>query len=480
LVQVFGRFVFLDFSFQLDAAHHARLAYDTSNWEKINLTVGSSKFAAGFFDPTNTKSLGIFGWNSKLRSICRQIDASFYFVGLILVLIVMSCVCLALEEHLPNGDTTALNLDLETAEYVFVFLFTIEMCIKVIANGFIFCGPPSYIRDNWNKLDFLIVVVGLATFGLAQAQDEESGIGGLSALRACRVLRPLRLISTVESLQIVLNSMILAVPKLINVLILLVFGLVLFSIIALQFYMPVASNQCFDPVADAWGVIQWENVEGSVCSLGEMGVRCPGEQECRGVPGVGEVGDFNNFFFSFVTVFVCSTLEGWTDVLYRINDANGETVANFLFFFLVVLFTNYLIYNLFLGVLSGMYTKESIRLASHNEWKKEKGRVSVANQLRGYEEWLTMADGFAQDVTTGDFDDNLPEGLLPFSHARLMSSHAIDLTAVSLASRSKSKPKKSKRETVLHDDDLPGIYVRSPNSKWAREMLSVRVQSVSV
>ena len=46
---------------------------------------------------------------------------------------------------------------------VFSLIFTIEAIIKIIAMGFI-VHKKSYIRDPWNILDFLVVVIGLIEF----------------------------------------------------------------------------------------------------------------------------------------------------------------------------------------------------------------------------------------------------------------------------------------------------------------------------
>ena len=39
--------------------------------------------------------------------------------------------------------------------------FTFEALVKIIAVGFLFTGKPSYIRDPWNILDFIIVIAAL-------------------------------------------------------------------------------------------------------------------------------------------------------------------------------------------------------------------------------------------------------------------------------------------------------------------------------
>lgn len=47
----------------------------------------------------------------------------------------------------------------EVAEYVFLAVFTMEAVLKIIAYGFLF-HPGAYLRNGWNILDFVIVVVG--------------------------------------------------------------------------------------------------------------------------------------------------------------------------------------------------------------------------------------------------------------------------------------------------------------------------------
>ena len=47
----------------------------------------------------------------------------------------------------------------EKAEYFFVTIFTIESILKIIAYGFLF-HPGAYLRNPWNILDFVIVIIG--------------------------------------------------------------------------------------------------------------------------------------------------------------------------------------------------------------------------------------------------------------------------------------------------------------------------------
>lgn len=49
-------------------------------------------------------------------------------------------------------------------EYVFLVIFTVETMLKIVAYGLVL-HPSAYIRNGWNLLDFIIVVVGCASAG---------------------------------------------------------------------------------------------------------------------------------------------------------------------------------------------------------------------------------------------------------------------------------------------------------------------------
>ena len=63
--------------------------------------------------------------------------------------------------HPPNTTFLCLSFSLlqEYVEYAFLIIFLIEALLKIIAQGFLF-HPGAYLRNGWNILDFVIVVVG--------------------------------------------------------------------------------------------------------------------------------------------------------------------------------------------------------------------------------------------------------------------------------------------------------------------------------
>ncbi|KAI4900446.1 hypothetical protein NFI96_007075 [Prochilodus magdalenae] len=88
---------------------------------------------------------------------------------------------------------------------------------------------------------------------LEQATKGDGGtpIGGkaagfdVKALRAFRVLRPLRLVSGVPSLQVVLNSIIKAMVPLLHIALLVLFVIIIYAIIGLELFMGKMHRTCY-------------------------------------------------------------------------------------------------------------------------------------------------------------------------------------------------------------------------------------------
>ena len=75
------------------------------------------------------------------------IITSWIFEFIALLVIVANSVVLAL------GDNQLLS---DTIDWIFLYLYTIEMMLKISGLGFVL-DDKSYKRDPWNILDFVIV-----------------------------------------------------------------------------------------------------------------------------------------------------------------------------------------------------------------------------------------------------------------------------------------------------------------------------------
>ena len=100
-----------------------------------------------------------------------------------------------------GGDDGACSFDaaLQALDYFFVGAFTLEMVLKILAHGLIVPHPTAYLRDPWNVLDGVIVVVALVSL----SPQGEGDLSALKTLRALRALRPLRMISRAPGMKLV-------------------------------------------------------------------------------------------------------------------------------------------------------------------------------------------------------------------------------------------------------------------------------------
>ena len=102
----------------------------------------------------------------------------------------------------------------------------------------------SYLRSGWNIMDFIVVVTGFLTVFVTT--EDASGGFDLRTLRAMRVLRPLKLVSGVPSLQVVLTSIIKALAPIAQIGLLVAFAIIIFAIIGLEFYSGIFHATCFN------------------------------------------------------------------------------------------------------------------------------------------------------------------------------------------------------------------------------------------
>nr|XP_046253236.1 voltage-dependent L-type calcium channel subunit alpha-1D [Scatophagus argus] len=298
----------------------------------------------------------------------------------------------------PDDDSNATNHKLEQVEYVFLVIFTIETFTKILAYGLVM-HPSAYIRSGWNLLDFIIVIVGLFSVIAEGMTDHKPGEahhaagkpGGLDvkALRAFRVLRPLRLVSGVPSLQIVLNSIMKAMVPLLHIGMLVMFVIIIYAIIGLELFIGRMHKTCY---AISTGLMMEDDP--SPCAFAGNGRFCVGNgTECRGKwegPN-GGITNFDNVFFAMLTVFQCITMEGWTDVLYWMNDAIGYEIP-WIYFVSLVIFGSFFIINLVLGVLSGEFSKEREKAVARGELQKAQESKQMEEDMIGYMDWLIEAE----------------------------------------------------------------------------------------
>ncbi|KAJ2939410.1 hypothetical protein O0L34_g10841 [Tuta absoluta] len=307
---------------------------------------------------------------------------------MILTTIFANCVALAVYTPFPASDSNYTNWVLEKIEYIFLVIFTGECVMKIIAYGFCM-HQGSYLRNGWNLLDFTIVVIGMVSTVLSSIFKDAFDV---KALRAFRVLRPLRLVSGVPSLQIVLNSILKAMIPLLHIALLVIFVIIIYAIIGLELFSGKMHKTCFNKYTEEpmEAPHPCDDESGFNCSTLGMEMVCL-EKEKKWIGPNDGITNFDNFGLSMLTVFQCITLEGWTDVMYNIQDAMGNS-WQWIYFVSMVILGAFFVMNLILGVLSGEFSKEREKAKNRGDFQKLREKQQLEEDLKGYLDWITQAE----------------------------------------------------------------------------------------
>lgn len=270
--------------------------------------------------------------------VLRQLVESRWFTNTILGLIVAAAVIVGLETY-PSITGRHGQL-LHALDTIIIWLFALEAALKLAAGG---RKWYRYFLDPWNVFDFIIVVVCFLPVDAQYAQ----------VLRLARVLRALRLISSVPKLQLLVGSLLKSLPSMCYV------GLLL----AIMFY-----------VYAVLGVFLFRE---------------------------NDPVHFRNLELSILSLFRVVTLEDWTDIMYiqmygsenypfsdqdRARFTFSSTARPFIGAFYFVSFValgTMVMLNLFIGVIiqsmDEAQTEAEHRLRTRHI--KETGHISVGDEI---------------------------------------------------------------------------------------------------
>jgi len=120
------------------------------------------------------------------------------------------------------------------SENVFTGLFAVEMLLKMVAMGVVL-GKGSYLRNGWNWLDCTVVISGLVT---------ALGLPGVAFMRSLRVLRPLKTLTAIPKMRLIVVALLKSTEELLNLGFVLAFVFIVFGILGLQSFSGVPNFRC--------------------------------------------------------------------------------------------------------------------------------------------------------------------------------------------------------------------------------------------
>ncbi|XP_015766817.1 PREDICTED: voltage-dependent T-type calcium channel subunit alpha-1H-like [Acropora digitifera] len=318
--------------------------------------------------------------------------------------IFVNCVILAMYNPLDENCTETRCRVLENVEHFVFAFFCAEIVIKMVAMGV--TGNRGYLQDKWNRLDCLIVMIGLI-------EKVISNNNYLTIIRAFRVLRPLRAINKVPSIRILVTLLLDTLPMLGNVLLLSFLIFFVFGIISVQLWQGKLRNRCFTNFPENSTFFTRSTFykpsfdePDFVCSLPEDGgtSRCsnisPKDTNCSGsfednsinwnkcyniCKEVGpnpfyDLVSFDNIGIAWIVIFQVITLEGWSDIMYFVQDAHSS--LSWIYFVVLIVVGSFFLVNLCLVVITMQFQETKAREIELIESTKDEAQPNSSEPLR--------------------------------------------------------------------------------------------------
>ncbi|XP_038064371.1 voltage-dependent T-type calcium channel subunit alpha-1I-like isoform X5 [Patiria miniata] len=327
-----------------------------------------------------------------------------------MAVIILNCITLGMYQPCEKECTSTRCVVLEGFDHFIFAFFAAEMVVKLLALGV--RGKSGYFFETWNRLDCFIVFAGLTEYTMeALEYSLQLENMNLTAIRTIRVLRPLRAINRIPSLRILVMLLLDTLPMLGNVLMLCFFVFFIFGIIGVQLWKGLLRNRCFLDLPDNASVGAGYDVPSyytlpdiyldHVCSFkSDAGdLHCDsdhkekflvGEQVCNASaslytnnsynsnltecvdwnqyysvcqtsennPYLGSIS-FDNILYAWVAIFQVITLEGWTDIMYYIQDVHS--FWNWAYFVVLIVIGAFFLINLCLVVIATQFSETKQR-----------------------------------------------------------------------------------------------------------------------
>ena len=331
--------------------------------------------------------------NNCLRKICfRVVESSLFEVG-VTILIIGSSLCLVLDSPLLDPNSTRAQY-LQYCDIVFTLLFIAEMIVKILAYGLVF-EKGAYLRNSWNVLDFMTVLVSILNL-------LEIGPGSsLRALRTFRVLRPLRMLNRLPELRVVVDALLLSFPSVGDVAVLCTLFFLIFSSFGVNFLKGTfyhCEGENFDSLStektdylinpNAWGSLNdnqqsWFDVAVEGCEANTWtALTIPTSKDVCDCLTPGEwkpvvPQSFDNVMSGMALLFEIATTEGWIDIMYAAVDQRGIEMQPIrdnnpfwaLFFIVFLIVGAFFVLELFVGVV----------IQNFNKIKEKTGRTMMTD-----------------------------------------------------------------------------------------------------
>lgn len=319
-------------------------------------------------------SLFCFGPKNPFRIRCLQLTQKKWFDYSILAFIGINCITLAMER--PSIPPHSFERKFLTfSGYAFTLIFSVEMAMKVIANGCVL-GRGAYFKDGWNILDGTLVIISLVNvlFELFATGDSPKIFGVIRVLRLLRALRPLRVINRAPGVKLVVMTLISSLKPIGNIVLICCTFFIIFGILGVQLFKGTMFH-CVGP------------------DIANVTNRADCLQDSRN-KWVNHRYNFDNLGQALMSLFVLSSKDGWVSIMYQGIDAVGvdiQPIENYnewrmIYFISFLLLVGFFVLNMFVGVVVENFHKCKEALEKEMREKAREKRLQRKLKRQKYEE----------------------------------------------------------------------------------------------
>ncbi|KAF0026686.1 hypothetical protein F2P81_021423 [Scophthalmus maximus] len=298
--------------------------------------------------------------NTNYHQLYDLLGLVTYLDWVMIVVTICSCISMMFESpftrvmHVPT---------LQIGEYVFVIFMSIELNLKIMADG-LFFTPTAVIRDFGGVMDIFIYLVSLIF--LCWLPPDVPPESGAQLLMMLRCLRPLRIFKLVPQMRKVVREVLKGFKEIFLVSILLLTLMLVFASFGVQLFAGKLAK-CNDPHILKRIVF--------MRPVNDVSTPCFPRANPRNF-------NFDNVGNAMLALFEVLSLKGWVEVrdviIHRVGPIHGIYIHVFVFLGCMIGLT------LFVGVVIANFNENkgtALLTVDQRRWEDLKSRLKIAQPL---------------------------------------------------------------------------------------------------
>jgi hypothetical protein len=319
-----------------DSPESRRLRQISMNktWPDPNIYDGSSIFGADL--------------NNFFRQLCILLLENWFWNKIVTAGIFISIATLPLDDPFisvqqdciqdQKNPSSTVGRAIDMINMYLSILFMFDVSVRIVARGF-WIGKRAYMRDVFNRLDFVLSIIGLVDV------FTDSTLPGMNAVKSVRALKVLKAINRFENLKAFIKLIFFTQEKLRDALYVVVFMIFIFAILSVQLFRGVLNQKCFH--------FESGRILDSSQPCSTILDSCPTEFKCLLIGGPvlhNTLSNSNNFLYALMVNIQILTMTNWSELMYSYMNAYHPAAA--IFFTLQILILPVYCVQIFLAIIA--------------------------------------------------------------------------------------------------------------------------------